>query len=102
MQLHYSTALGVFGTSGAMIVQVTYDLAAVAAGRWCRRRPELVECCARPRHGRIDTAAPIFGVAPRIHPVGMTAGTGSYLAWMVIVEGSRYGSAGQTDVDGAP
>jgi hypothetical protein len=38
MQLPYSTVLAAIGASGALIVLLTGDLAAVAAGRCCRRR----------------------------------------------------------------
>ena len=49
MQLPYSTVLGTIGTSVALIVLLTGNLAAVAAGR--RRSPlpppAVVGCCAR-------------------------------------------------------
>ncbi len=61
MQLHYSTALGVVGTSGALMVLLTGERAVLAA----RRRPELR---AAHDHGVVGSTPRrrFFGVA-RIH-----------------------------------
>ena len=97
MLLPYLTLLGAIGTSGALIVLLTGDLAAVAAGRrWLspahdhsvagstsRRRSSE----SPPHLQRVPRIGEVIGNRLRARLAG-TAGTGVCSAWIVIVEGS--------------